>query len=151
VAETGLDKPSTVHIETFDNFSYELRIGKLTGENYPALVSVKAELPKERTAGKDEKPEDKTKLDQEFETKQKQLTDKLAKEQKLPARPYLIAKATIEQLLKDRTALMADKKPSPSPTSMSPPGAQGAPPSKFSVATPAPSLPSPSAPRRPRK
>ena len=49
VAETGLDKPSTVHIETFDNFSYELRIGKLTGENYPVLVSVKAELPKERT------------------------------------------------------------------------------------------------------
>ena len=37
-----LDKPSTVQIETFDNFSYELRIGKLTGENYPVLVSVKA-------------------------------------------------------------------------------------------------------------
>jgi len=38
------------------------------------------------------KPEDKTKLDQEFQTKQKQLADKLAKEQKTGNRPYLIAK-----------------------------------------------------------
>ncbi len=52
VAETGLDKPSTVRIETFDNFVYELRIGKLTGENYPVLVSVKGDLPKERTPGR---------------------------------------------------------------------------------------------------
>src|SRR5205823_4779309 len=108
VAETGLDKSSTVRIETFDNFSYELRIGKLMGENYPVLVSVKAELPKERTPAADEKPEDKTKLDQEFQTKQKQLTDKLATEQKLQPRPYLIAKATIEQMLKDRASLMAE-------------------------------------------
>jgi hypothetical protein len=151
VAETGLDKPSNVHIETFDNFSYELRIGKLTGENYPALVSVKAELGKERTPAADEKPEDKTKLDQEFQTKQKQLSDKLAKEQKLPARPYLIVKSTIDQMLKDRAALMVEKKPSPSPTSLSPPGVQGAPPSKFPVAAPAPATPSSSAPRRPRK
>ena len=116
VAETGLDKPSTIRIETFDNFSYELRVGKLMGENYPVLVSVKGELPKERTPAADEKPEDKARLDQEFQTKQKQLTDKLAAEQKLPARPYLIAKSTIDQMLKDRASLMAEKKPSPSPT-----------------------------------
>jgi hypothetical protein len=116
VEETGLDKPSTVRIETFDNFVYELRIGKLMGENYPVLVSVKADLPKERTPAADEKPEDKGKLDLEFQTKQKQLSDKLATEQKLPARPYLIAKSTIDQVLKDRALLMAEKKPSPSPT-----------------------------------
>ena len=115
VAETGLDKPSTVRIETFDNFVYELKIGKLMGENYPVLVSVKAELPKERTPAADEKPEDKAKLDQEFQTKQKQLTDKLAKEQKLPARPYLIVKSTIDQMLKDRASLMAEKNLSPRP------------------------------------
>jgi hypothetical protein len=115
-AETGLDKPSTAHFETFDDFVYELRIGKLIGENYPVLVSVKAELAKERPPGKDEKPEDKTRLDQEFQVRQKQLTEKLAKEQKLENRPYLIAKSTIDQLLKDRNALMAEKKPSPSPT-----------------------------------
>lgn len=116
VTETGLDKPSTVRIETFDNFVYELRIGKLTGENYPLLVSVKADLPKERAAAADEKPEDKARLDQEFQTKQKQFTDKLATEEKLQARPYLIPKSTIDQLLKDRASLLAEKKPVPSPT-----------------------------------
>jgi Domain of unknown function (DUF4340) len=149
VAETGLDKPSTVHIETFDNFSYELRIGKLTGENYPVLVSVKAELPKERVPAADEKPEDKAKLDQEFQTKQKQFTDKLAKEQKLPTRPYLIAKATIDQVLKDRASLKPS--PSPSPASLSPPAVKGMPPAQPLVAPPAAGAPSPPAPRRTRK
>jgi hypothetical protein len=121
VAETGLDKPSNVRIETLDNVVYQLRIGKLMGENYPVLVSVKGEPPKERTAAADEKPEDKGRLDQEFQAKQKQLTDKLATEQKLPARPFLIAKSTIDQLLKDRASLMAEKKPSPSPTTAAPP------------------------------
>jgi hypothetical protein len=115
-AETGLDKPGTVRIETFDNFVYELRIGKAMGDNHPVLVSVKAELPKERTPAKDEKPEDKTRLDQDFQAHQQGLIDKLAKEQKLENRPYLIAKATVDQLLKERSTLMAEKKPVPSPT-----------------------------------
>lgn len=150
-AETGLDKPATARIETFDNFVYEVRIGKAMGENYPVFVSVKAELPKDRTPVKDEKPEDKTRLDQEFQARQKQLTDKLAKEQKLENRPYLIAKATVDQLLKDRSALMAEKKPVPSPTAAtSPPGAKGASVTTSPVAAPAvgASPTSPSPPRR---
>lgn len=125
-AETGLDKPSTAIIETFDNFVYTLRIGKLMEENYPVLVSVAATLPKERAPGKDEKPEDKAKLDQEFQAQQMKLADKLTKEQKLENRPYLISKATIDQLLKNRSALMAEKKPAPSPSpKTSTPGATG--------------------------
>jgi hypothetical protein len=120
-SETGLDKPSTTRIETFDNFVYDLRIGKLIGENYPVLVSVKADLPKERAPKPDEKPEDKARLDQEFQTKQKELADKLAKEQKIGNRPYLIAKGTIDQLLKDRSTLIAEKTSSPSPTAATTP------------------------------
>ena len=143
VTETGLDKPSTVHLETFDNFVYELKIGKLTGENYPVLVSVTGEPPKERTPAADEKPEDKAKLDQEFQAKQKQLTDKLANEQKLQARPYLVAKSTIDQMLKDRASLMAEKKPSPSPASAaSPAGPKPGPQLKPPAAGPR-SIPSP--------
>ncbi|HKP03590.1 MAG TPA: DUF4340 domain-containing protein [Chthoniobacterales bacterium] len=115
VAETGLDKPAVITIETFDGFVYTLKIGKPVGENYPVLVSVAATLPKERTPGKDEKPEDKAKLDQEFQIKQTQLTEKLAKEQKLEPRPYLIAKGTVEQLLKERSGLLAAKTPTPTP------------------------------------
>lgn len=146
VTETGLDKPSTVRIETFDNFVYELKIGKLTGENYPVLISVKGEPPKERTPAADEKPEDKARLDQEFQTKQKQLTDKLAAEQKLQARPYLVAKSTIDQMLKDRASLMAEKKPSPSPAAASSPaGPKSGPLMKPPVVAPR-SMPSPTKP-----
>ena len=138
VSETGLDKPSTVRIETFDGFVYELKVGKLMGENYPVLVSVKADLPKERPLVPDEKPEDKSKKDEEFQNRQKQLTEKLAKEEKLPTRPYLIAKGTIDQLLKDRAALMAEKKsPTATPGATSPSGVKGTPPNK----PPAPAKP----------
>jgi Domain of unknown function (DUF4340) len=143
VEDTGLDKPSTVRIETFDNFVYDLQIGKLMGENYPVLVSVNAELPKERTPAADEKPEDKAKLDQEFQTKNKQLTDKLAAEQKLQIWPYLISKATIDQLLKDRASLMAEKKPSPSPTSGASPASPKFAPPKPPTASSRPMSPPP--------
>jgi hypothetical protein len=124
VAETGLDQPSIARVETFDGFAYEFKIGKVMGDNYPVLVAVRAELPNERTALPDEKPEDKTRLDQEFQTRKKQLADKLEKEQKLTGRPYLIAKSTMEQVLKDRSTFMTDKaSPSPSPTA---PGAPSA-------------------------
>ena len=118
--ETGLDKPAVATIETFDGFVYTLKIGKPVGENYPVLVSVTANLPKERTPAPDEKPEDKAKLDQEFQTKQTQLTEKLAKEQKIENRPYLVAKTTVEQLLKERGTLLAEKKATPTPAAGTP-------------------------------
>jgi hypothetical protein len=77
--------------------------------------------PRVPTPKPDEKPEDKAKLDQEFQTKQKELADKLPKEQKTGNRPYLIAKGTIDQLLKDRSTLIPEKTPSPSPTAATTP------------------------------
>lgn len=138
-AETGLDKPAVATFETFDGFVYTLKIGKPVGENYPVLVSVTANLPKERTPAPDEKPEDKAKLDQEFQTKQTQLTEKLAKEQKIENRPYLLAKTTVEQLLKERSTLLAEKKPTPTPTA--------------GAGTPAPAAgtPKPASTQKPRK
>jgi hypothetical protein len=131
--ETGLDQPTTAHFETFDNFVYDLRIGKLSGDNYPVLVSVNAELAKERTPPPDEKPEDKARLDQEFQNRQKQLAEKLEKEKKLGSRPFLMGKSTIDQLVKDRSALMAEKKPSPSLAPASTPAASPPPASKASA------------------
>jgi hypothetical protein len=115
-AETGLDHPATATIETFDNFTYVFRLGKLMGENYPLLVLVNSHLPKERAPGKDEKPEDKTKLDQEFQAKQKQLTEKLAREKKFENWPYLISKATIDQFPQDRKGVLVQEPPAPSAT-----------------------------------
>lgn len=107
-------QPTVARIETFDGINYEMRIGKPSGENYPVLVSVSGEVAKERTPAANEKPEDKARLDQEFQAKQKQLSEKLTNERKLQARQYLIAKLTLDQLLKERGAWMTAK-PSPSP------------------------------------
>ena len=110
-ADNGLDKPSVLTCSTSDHFDYVLKIGKQTGESYPVMVDVSARLDTERKAGKDEKPEAKAKLDQEFQIKLKQLQDKLVAEKKLAGRPYLISKETIDQLLKPKASLLEEKKP----------------------------------------
>jgi len=126
---TGLDKPSVLTIETFDGFAYSLRIGKLNGENYPISVSVSANLVHERSPAANEKPEDKKKLDEEFQGKLKTLEEKLSKEKKFENRTYLVAKSTIDQLLKNRSDLIkAPSSPSPSVT----PSSQLRPPAKSS-------------------
>ena len=122
-ADTGLDKPTVITFDTFDHFTYLLKVGKVTGDNQPVTVEVAAQLAKERTPGKDEKPEDKTKLDEEFKTTLKRLDEKLAAEKKFAGRPFLIAKSTIDSIIKDRTALFPDKNAEPMPGSAKlPPG-----------------------------
>jgi hypothetical protein len=116
--DTGLDKPTVATIETFDGFRYELKIGKANGEARPVLISVSASFPKERTPVADEKPEDKTRLDEEFKAKQKTLEEKLAKEKKFEGRPFLIPNFAVEPLLKDRAGLLPDK---PAETTATPP------------------------------
>ena len=142
--DTGLDKPTTATIETFDGFRYELKIGKSNGENQPVQIAVSASFSKERTPGKDEKPEDKKRLDDDFTAKQKQFEEKLAKEKKFEGRAYLVAKFTVEPLLKERAALMADK---PAETSATPafPGGPPTPaaPAPVTVTTPPVSVPAP--------
>jgi hypothetical protein len=118
-ADTGLDKPTVITIETFDGFTYVLKAGKETNGNQPVLIEISTKLAKERTPGKDEKPEDKTRLDEEFKTKLKGLEDKLAAEKKFEGRPFLIAKTTLDGFVKDRTALLAPP-PEPAPPAAAP-------------------------------
>lgn len=108
-AQTGLDHPTTIALETFDHFTYTLRVGAKTNDNVYLTVAVKADFPKERTPGKDEKPEDKAKLDQAFKDQQKKLEDKLAAETKLTQNTYLVSNWTVESLLKPRATLLAAK------------------------------------------
>lgn len=119
-ADTGLDKPVVITFETSDRFTYVLKAGKVNGDNQPVTVEVSAQLARERTPGKDEKPEDKTKLDAEFATTLKRLEEKLAAEKKFEGRPFLIAKTTMEQIIKDRAALLVDKQAEPAPGAPAP-------------------------------
>lgn len=109
-AQTGLDKPTTVVLETFDGFTYTVHAGAKTNENIYFTVTASADLQKERTPGKDEKPEDKERLDKEFKEQQKKVEEKLAAEKKLAKSIYLVSNWTVDSLLKERSTLLAEKK-----------------------------------------
>jgi hypothetical protein len=108
--QVGLDKPTVVTIDTFDNFTYTLKLGQKTNDNLPMVVAVAAQIPKERTPGKDEKPEDKAKLDKDFKEKQKKFEEKLSQEQSYGKWTYLVSNYTVDSLLKERNQLMTEKK-----------------------------------------
>jgi hypothetical protein len=118
--QLGLDKPTVVTLETFDDFVYTLKVGSKTNDNYALAVSVAAQLPKERTPGKDEKPEDKAKLDKEFKEKQQKLEEKLAQEKSCEKWVYLVSNWTLDPLLKERSQLLIEKKEEPKKDDKSP-------------------------------
>jgi hypothetical protein len=113
--KTGLDKPTTATIETFEGFVYTIKLVKLASgeENFALQVSVNGNFPKERTPGKDEKKEDKEKLDKEFADSRKKLEDKLKNEKQYEKWTYNVAKWTIDNLLKERKDFLAEKKEEP--------------------------------------
>jgi hypothetical protein len=111
---TGLNKPLLAKLETFDGLTYTAKVGGKSGEeNYYFQIAVAGNLPKERTPGKDEKPEDKERLDKEFKESQKKLEEKLKTEKGFEKWTYLVSKWTIDPLLKERKDLLAEKKEEP--------------------------------------
>lgn len=108
---TGLDKPLTAKIETFEGFTYSLNLGGNTNaENYYLTMKVDGNFASTRTPGKDEKKEDKDKLDKEFKDKLDKLQEKLKKEKRYEGWTYQVSKWTIDPLLKERKELIAEKK-----------------------------------------
>jgi hypothetical protein len=134
-APSGLDKPAfTATIETFEGFTYTAKVGNKVGEDaYYFQIAVAGNFPKDRTLGKDEKPEDKTRLDKEFADALKKKEDKLKAEQAYGKWTYVVSKWTVDPLMKERKDLIAEKKEEPKP--------EVAP-----AATPPPALPGPLTP-----
>lgn len=118
--KTGLDKPATLVLETFDGFTYTAKVGTASSENYPFTIAVAANFPKARTPAKDEKPEDKEKLDKEFAESQKKLADKLAADSKYAKWTYLVSKWSLDSALKTRGDLLVEKKEEPKPEAPKP-------------------------------
>ena len=109
--ETGLDKPVTATIDTFDNLTYTVKIGKKTNDdNYYFAVAVSGEPLKERIPGKDEKPEDKAKLDKEFKEKADKSAEKIKQEKTYQKYTYVVSKWTIDPFLKERKDLLEEPK-----------------------------------------
>jgi hypothetical protein len=109
--DTKLEDNITAKLETFDGFTYNVKLGKpIKEENYPLQVAVEGNFPKQREPGKDEKPEEKEKLDKEFKETTTKLEEKLKQEKAFEKWTYLVAKWTIDPLLKERKDLLAEKK-----------------------------------------
>ncbi len=106
-AQTGLDQPKVLTVESFDHFTYTLKIGSKSAEGrYYMTVAVSADIPTERIPGKDEKPDEKKKLDQEFQNQTKQLQDRLKQEQSLAPWIYQINSWIIDPLIRDRAQIL---------------------------------------------
>jgi len=71
---------------------------------------VAGEPPKTRKPEKNEKAEDKEKKDKAFEEQRKKLLEKVEREKKLEPWTYLVAKTSLDPLLRDRAQLMPEKK-----------------------------------------
>ena len=108
--ETLLDKPILVTIETFDHFTYTMKIGRKPNEDHYFTMTVSADIPKERTPGKDEKPEDKARLDKEFADKKQKLEDKLKQEKAYENWVYMLPGYNVDNVIQPRSALMVEKK-----------------------------------------
>jgi Domain of unknown function (DUF4340) len=116
--ETGLKDPFHVQLTTFDGFRYDLFLGKQAPDKGRyAQVKVAADLPPTRTPEAGEKPEDKTKRDEEFAKKQANLKQRLEKEKKYEQWIYILPDYNVETLLKRRDEIVAKPSPSPSPGS----------------------------------
>lgn len=140
-AEAGLDKPLvTATLENFDGFIYTVKIGAKSGEdNYHFQVAVAGSFPKERTPGKDEKPEDKERLDKEFSETLKKNEERLKTEQGYAKWTYVVGKWTVDPLMKERKDLLAEKKEEPKQDEAKP----AAPPAPDPLAPPLPAPPKP--------
>jgi hypothetical protein len=92
--ETGLDKPTVVTATTLDGLSYTLKIGKLSGDNYYAAVAVVG----------DPKPEGK-----DAEERLKKINERLPREKALAGFTLLIPKSKLEDVVRKRTELLAQK------------------------------------------
>ncbi len=104
------DKAATVTISTFDNLTYNLKIAPATdGHDYFA-ATVSGTPPQTRTPGKDEKPEDKKKLDKAFQDKLKKLEHQIKFEHGLAKWTYLVPKASVASLMAGRDQLLEAKK-----------------------------------------
>jgi hypothetical protein len=78
-------------------------------------VKVAAELQTARTPEPGEKPQDKTKRDEEFAKKQADLKQRLEKEKKYEQWIYIVPDYNVETFLKRRDEIVAKPSPSPSP------------------------------------
>ncbi len=119
-ARADAENKRSAVIETFEGFIYQLTITPAkpkegadasAGEEMLLTVDVSADLPEERKKEENETPEDAKIKQDAFQERLKSLTEKLEKEKALEGRTFLVAKSTVDPLLKERADLIAKAQP----------------------------------------
>ena len=103
-----------ITLGTEDHFTYTLTLGEPNADGeFPMQLAVAANLPEKRVPGKDEKPEDKLRLDTEWQNQQQQLKIRLALHQTFSGEhwTFLVPGHTLSSLLKKRSEVMGEKPP----------------------------------------
>lgn len=116
---TGLAQPSTFLAREFDGIVYTVAIGSKTEDGkYHLAVQAAYQGPEARPPGEGEKPEDKEKLDQEFEKTLGEARKKVADLNALTQGwVYLVDSWAVDAVVKTRDELLKDKpKPAAEPT-----------------------------------
>lgn len=101
---------AVVTVATADGFDYVISIGQKQNEVYPVRFAITAQLAAERVPGKDEKADEKAKLDKAFKDVQTKLKEKLDREQAFTNWIYQIPTYTVDSLLKHRKDLLEEPK-----------------------------------------
>ncbi|MES2706577.1 MAG: DUF4340 domain-containing protein [Verrucomicrobiota bacterium] len=134
-AKAALDKPvRTAVITTFDGYTFTVKVGAAEGDNHYFAYTVDAKFdetppapapreasppPKndeEKKKADEEKlkaDEEKKKTDEEFATALAEKKKKLAEEQAVQNRIFLVAKSSLEPILKKRADYLKDKPAAP--------------------------------------
>ncbi len=118
----GLTKPVVVTAQTFDNLTYTLRIGAKKDDQRYVRVALAGEPPKQRTPGKDEKSEDKDKLDKGFQEQLTALEARLKNERALADWTFLVPGWKLEAMLRGRAQIKLDKSKLPTAATQPVPG-----------------------------
>jgi hypothetical protein len=100
--------PNVLELETFSGFEYKVQVGSQPDpDSFYLTVNTSAELPGERTAPADEKPEDKEQNDKAWKEEQDKLREKLKHEKALGDWVYKVSKWTVDSVLKERHDLLS--------------------------------------------
>lgn len=144
----GMDEASTLSVTDFDGNAYVLTFGKpVDGKQY-LKVSTSWHGATVRTPGKDEKPEDKAKLDADFAKKVKESQDKAVElNARLAPWVYEVGASALSSVNLDLNGLLKDKPKPAEPAKdakTAPPSTPPTPPA--TPAQPAPAQPAPATP-----
>lgn len=130
-AKTGLDKAAVIVAETFDGLVYTLKFGARQGDPTKPMdesvyfqAEVAGEPKRERVPGKDEKPDEKERLDKEFKEETAKFVERVTKERGLSKWVYRLNAITAKALLFGRGDLYEVPRPAPTPVA---PGADAPP------------------------